>query len=95
MNINVYHTEEKPVSAKALFTGELGTTTSIRILRGAVLKEHFTKTPALLICLQGHVVFENENGSKETLMGGDYVLIEPMVKHWVESILDSQLLLLK
>lgn len=95
MNINTLHNHEKPVSATALFTGELGTTTTIRIAQGAVLKEHITKTPALLICIQGHVVYENEAGVNETLMGGDYVLIEPMVKHWVEGKLDSHMLLLK
>jgi quercetin dioxygenase-like cupin family protein len=40
-------------------------------------------------------VFENETGLKETLKSGDYVNIEPMVKHWVKGIKESQLLLIK
>jgi len=40
-------------------------------------------------------LFENEKGVKETLITGDYVNIEPMVKHWVEGILESQLILIK
>ena len=50
---------------------------------------------ALLICMEGEVIFENENGIKETLSPGDYVHIEPMVKHWVEGTIESQLLLIK
>lgn len=64
-------------------------------MQGEKLKEHITKTPALLICMEGEVIFENENGIKETLMSGDYVNIEPMVKHWVEGINESQLILIK
>jgi quercetin dioxygenase-like cupin family protein len=41
------------------------------------------------------VIFENENGLKETLKAGDYVNIESMVKHWVEGVIESQLILIK
>jgi quercetin dioxygenase-like cupin family protein len=41
------------------------------------------------------VEFENESGLKETLHSGDYINIEPNVKHWLNGNLDSQLLLLK
>ena len=84
MNIKDLHTQEKPVSATSLYKSELGNATAIKILQGEKLKEHVTKIPALLICMEGEVVFENEKGIKETLMPGDYVNIEPMVKHWVE-----------
>jgi quercetin dioxygenase-like cupin family protein len=50
-------------------------------LQGEKLKEHITKTPALLICMEGQVIFENENGLREILKPGDFVNIEPMVKH--------------
>ncbi len=95
MNIRQLHTQEKPVSATSLFKSELGNATAIQILKGEKLKEHITKTPALLICLEGEVVFENEKGIKETLKAGDYVNIEPMVKHWVEGTIESQLILIK
>ena len=95
MNIKELHTQEKPVSATSLFKSELGNATAIQILQGGKLKEHITKTPALLICIEGEVVFENENGIKETLFSGDYVHIEPMVKHWVEGTSESQLILIK
>lgn len=95
MNLKELHTQEKPVSAVSLFKSELGNATAIQILKGEKLKEHITKTSALLICMEGQVIFENENGIKETLIPGDYVHIEPMVKHWVEGTIESQLLLIK
>ena len=95
MNIKELHTQEKSVSATSLFKSELGNATAIQILQGGKIKEHITKTPALLICVEGEVVFENENGIKETLFSGDYIHIEPMVKHWVEGTIESQLILIK
>lgn len=95
MNIKELHTQEKPVSATSLFKSELGNATAIQILQGEKLKEHTTKTPALLICMEGQVIFENEKGIKETLISGDYINIEPIVKHWVEGKIESQLILIK
>ncbi len=95
MNIKDLHTQEKPVSAISLFKSEFGNATAIKILQGETLKEHITKTPALLICMEGKAVFENEKGIKETLLAGDFVAIEPMVKHWVVGIIESQLILIK
>jgi len=95
MNIKELHTQEKPVSAISLFKSEMGNATALKILKGEKLKEHITKTPALLICIEGEVIFENEKDFKETLMAGDYVNIEPMVKHWVEGTIESQLILIK
>ena len=39
--------------------------------------------------------FENEKGETHDLKSGDCVLIDPMVKHWVDGIETSQLVLLK
>lgn len=94
MNLQDNHTTEKPVSAIPLFKGE-GTAISLQILQNQKLKEHSTKIPALLICVAGEVVFEDENGIKVTLQSGDYIPIEPLVKHWVVGKVDSQLVLLK
>lgn len=95
MNIKELHTPGKPVSAVSIFKSETGNAAAIQILQGEKLKEHTTQVPALLICITGQAVFENEKGLKETLLPGDYVHIEPMVKHWVEGIEQSQLLLIK
>ena len=95
MNIKKLHTQEKPVSAINFFKGEMGTATAIQILKGEILMEHITKTPALLICMEGEVIFENEKGIRETLLSGDYINIEPMVKHWAKGVIESQLVLIK
>lgn len=95
MNIKELHTQEQPVSAISLFKSELGNTTAMQILKGGQLKEHVTKVPALLICIEGEAIFENENGIKESLQPGDYVNIEPMVKHWVEGTIQGQLIRVK
>ncbi|HET7818456.1 MAG TPA: hypothetical protein VFL70_04055 [Bacteroidia bacterium] len=95
MNIKELHTKEKPVSAISIFKSELANATAIQILIGGKLKEHITKTPAFLICIVGKVIFENEKGIKETLSPGDYINIEPNVKHWIDGIIDSYLLLVK
>lgn len=95
MNIKAFHNKEKPVSAKPIFSGEEGKITAIQILENQQLKEHITKTPAFLVCVEGKVIFSNEKGMEETLMPGDYINIEPMVKHKVDAIVDSNLLLFK
>ena len=95
MNLKDLHTKLKPVSTIPHFKAEEGNVAAIQILNNQLLKEHKTKTPALLICVAGEVVFENEKGANEILVPGDYVNIEPMIKHSVKGILDSQLLLIK
>lgn len=94
MNIKDKHSE-KVVSAYPLFKGVEGSATAIQIKKGEQLKEHITKTEAFLICVSGSVRFENEKGETHDLASGDCVLIEPMVKHWVDGIETSQLVLLK
>lgn len=95
MNIKELHTEQKAVSAVSLFKGENSLANAIQIQKNETLKEHITKIPALLICIEGDVVFENEKGEKFSLGKGDYVNIEPNVKHWVIANENSQLVLFK
>ncbi len=95
MNISEFHTDQKSVSAKSMFKTTEGQVTALQIWKDALLSEHVTKVPALLVCVVGEVVFENEKGFQQTLSAGDYVNIEPMVKHWVKGIKNSQLLLVK
>jgi len=95
VNIKDLHQDDKPVSAISLFKGDGGNATSIRILKDQVLKEHITKIAALLVCIEGNVFYEDEKGLKEELRSGDYIQIEPMVKHWVHANMDSHLVLVK
>lgn len=95
MNIISIHAEEKLVSAKNIFSTIEGNVTALQIKETGLLKEHITTVPALLVCISGNAVFENEKGIKEYLSSGDMVNIEPNVKHWVQGIENSQLLLIK
>lgn len=95
MNINELHTNEKPVSTATIFKGANCVATAIQILKNQELKEHVTKTPAFLICIDGEALFKNEQGVAETLKPGDYVIIEQDVKHWVLGITNCQLTLFK
>lgn len=95
MNIKELHTQEKEVSAVSLFKGELGTATAIQLDAEATLKEHITKTPALLLCVSGFVTYEDETDREIKLEQGDYVSISPNVKHWLYASVKSQLILLK
>ena len=94
MNIKDKHSD-KVVSAYPLFKGVEGSATAIQIQKGEQLKEHITKTEAFLICISGSARFGNEKGETHDLKCGDCVLIEPMLKHWVDGIETSQLMLLK
>ena len=95
MNLKDLHQDTKTISTSSLFKTTEGSVTSIQILRGERLKEHITKVPALLICVSGEAIFENEQGLNYVMETGNYVHIEPNVKHWVDGIEDSNLLLIK
>lgn len=94
MNLKDLHTEEKPLQTKKIFTAVEGVI-SLQLKSGGLLKEHVTMIPALLVCVGGHVIFENEQGTKVILLSGDYVNIEANVKHWVTAMEDSNLILIK
>ena len=87
--------EKKDVSAKPLAESLSAKVTAIQILAGKLLKEHITTIPAVLICVIGEVVYEDEKGNSINLKPGDFKEIEPMVKHWVKGIRDAQLVLIK
>lgn len=92
MNLKELHTD-KEVSAKPVSQALKSKVISIQILKNGILKEHLTKEPALLVCVSGEVEYEDERGSSVPLRSGDFHEIEPLVKHWVKGIEDSQLIL--
>lgn len=95
MNLTDFLDNDKPVQAKKIFTTTEGQVSVLRILAGQQLKEHITKVPAFLVCVVGEATFNYENGAVIPLKSGDYVPIEPMVKHWIDAHTDSHLLLIK
>ena len=94
MNLKNLFTEDKLLQTKKIFTATEAVI-AIQIKAGAQLKEHVTTIDAILFCVIGEVIFENEKGIKEALFSGDYINIEPHVKHWVVANADSYLLLVK
>ena len=94
MNLKDVFTESKPLQTKKIFASNESVTT-IQLMASAQLKEHTTKVPAFLVCVTGEVFFENEKGTKEKLLSGDFINIEPAVKHWLDAQSDSLLLLIK
>ena len=95
MNIKELHPGTKEVSTTSLFKTTEGTVTSIQIAANSQLKEHITRVPALLICVTGDAIFENEKGIKQSLTTGDYIMIDPLVKHWVNAISLCNLILVR
>jgi len=95
MNLKSFHTEEKSLSTKKIFSGGEGSVVSIQLKAGGLLKEHITTIPALLICVNGKALFKNEKGKEIHLSSGDVVNIEANVKHWLEGVEDAQLVLVK
>lgn len=95
MNISDLQRKDKPVQAKKVFDANEKQVSAMQILSGHQLKEHVSKFPAFLICVTGEVVYQDENGLSEKMTSGDFVNIEPHIKHWIDSNQDSHLLLIK
>ena len=95
MNLSDVHDDKKEVSAKVIFKPEGHSATAIQIMEDGLLKEHITKIPALLTCVHGEALYQDEKGRDTRLGPGDYHKIEPMVKHWVKGITKCQLLLVR
>lgn len=95
-NISELHENKKGISAKPFFKGALGgNTIAIQLLKNEILKEHSSKTDALLVCIKGKVFYKDEVKNEYELHPGNFVEINADVKHWLEASKDSQLLLLK
>ena len=94
MNLKNLHPENKAVQTSVLFEPK-EKVISLQIAKDQQLKEHITKVPALLVCVSGKATFSDENDQKILLQSGDYVKIEPNVKHWVDVSENSNFLLIK
>lgn len=93
--LSALHLENKDVQTKMFFPANDSKVVSLQIQKDKQLKEHITPIPALLVCVKGEVVFEDENGVSLKLESGDFVKIQPNIKHWVNAKIDSNLLLIK
>ncbi|MGG7033677.1 MAG: hypothetical protein ACI7YS_00610 [Flavobacterium sp.] len=95
MNLKNLHTEKKAVQTNLLFQPTDGKVVSLQIAKNEQLPEHITKVPALLVCVSGKASYGDENGLKIELQSGDYMKIEPNVKHWINAEQESNFLLIK
>jgi len=95
MNLKELHKESAGVQTNMMFPATDGKVISLQIAKGSQLTEHVTKVPALLVCVSGKAEYEDEKGIKVILLSGDFVNIEPNIKHWVNGIKNSNLLLIK
>ena len=95
MNLKELHSDNKGVQTNMLFPVTDGKVISLQILKDSKLEEHITNVPALLVCVSGNAVYEDEKGITSILFSGDFVKIEPNVKHWVNGIEFTNLLLIK
>lgn len=95
MNLKNLHTETKAVQTKLLFSATEGKVISLQIAAGEQLKEHLSKVPALLVCVSGNAIYKDEKESVFNLKSGDYVNIEPDVKHRIDAVEESNFLLIK
>lgn len=95
MNVKQLHLNDKLISTYPLLQACSEGVKSIRMVSGSHLKRHTSKIPAVLVCLQGKVVFSGEDGLKETMLPGDYVLIRPAIYHWLDAQEETNLLLIR
>lgn len=95
MNLKALHTEVKDVQTALLFVPSESKVVSLQIAKDKQLAEHITTVPALLVCVSGSGSYGDESGRKLSLKSGDYVKIEPNIKHWVDAFEDSNFLLIK
>lgn len=95
MHLTTFHNTDKPLSAKPLFDVSEGKVVAIHLKQNGELKEHVTKVPALLLCVKGKVIYEDEKKEKITLRSGDYFHIDVNVKHWLIAREDSEAVLIK
>jgi len=95
MNLKNLHTENKSVQTNLLFSTTEGKVISLQIASGEHLKEHLSKVPALLVCVSGNAIYNEENGTTIELKTGDFVNIEADVKHSIDAIAESNFLLIK
>ena len=95
MNLTTFHNSNKALSAKQLFSGTEGKVVAIHLKKNGKLKEHITKVPALLVCVIGEVIYEDETAIKTILKSGDFFEIKLNVKHWLVAAKDSEAILVK
>jgi quercetin dioxygenase-like cupin family protein len=76
-----------------LFSGTEGVIDPNRIWEN--LKKHLSKVPALLVCVSGNAIYNEDNGTTVELKAGDFVHIKANVQHSIDALAESNFLLIK
>ena len=85
---------KKEVNAAHIFDYVSGHQTLLKLDAGAHVKPHTSKVPAVLLCLEGEVEYQEEDRN-DTLKATNYIEIKPDVLHWLDSSTGCLCLLLK
>ena len=95
MNIKDFtNSFNKPIFTKKILHAN-ASTILLEIAADAVLKEHQSRTEALLILISGAVIYEEEDRSVKLAEAMDYVQIPAHRTHRVRGQQDAQLLLIQ
>jgi quercetin dioxygenase-like cupin family protein len=78
-----------------LFSGTEGKVIALQIASGENLKKHLSKVPALLVCVSGNAIYNEDNGTTVELKAGDFVHIKANVQHSIDALAESNFLLIK
>jgi len=81
---------------RPLFKAQNGRLTAIRLLKGEVIKEHKSPVPAMLLVLEGTVVYKQlVDGLEHALSAKEYTEIPPDVIHQVTAETDAYCILIQ
>jgi quercetin dioxygenase-like cupin family protein len=58
-------------------------------------EKHLSKVPALLVCVSGNAIYNEDNGTTVELKAGDFVHIKANVQHSIDALAESNFLLIK
>lgn len=95
MNLIDKHNDNMPVSEILLFESQVGITSAFLITEGILLKNQMHRVPALLICIEGNILFQDEKGENKILVSGDLMHIKPLIKYSLRGLKKSQILVIK
>lgn len=81
---------------RPLFKAQNGRLTAIRLLKDEVIKEHKSPVPAMLLVLEGLVVYkELVDGVEHRLAATEYTEIPPDIMHQVTAETDAYCILIQ
>lgn len=81
---------------RPLFKAQNGRLTAIRLLKGEVIKEHKSPVPAMLLVLEGAVLYEQPGDNISKQIGAlEYTEIPPDTIHQVVAELDAYCILIQ